>query len=152
MIFPLSDDKREFIIGYLADRFGVTAEAFDAYEWHISSKGRVFVTPHAAPIPQRATITGLQIARLGLLVKPATDFFQVFGAQVSRSRVALTADQTKAYVAGADLTSPDFERGGVTRGYVMLTWRDEALACGFYADGVIRNMLPKEKWLTVRYL
>ncbi len=152
MIDKCPPEREEFVLDYLDQRFGLKRYLFDGYSLYAGSNGRVFLGPQAVFDLSLGETIGILIARVHKGVKPSSMLFQVFGRHVKRNIVVLDRSQAQSYLRGDDLElSPD-EIADATRGYVMLTYLNEPIACGLLKGNRIENVLPKADRLTVEFL
>ena len=93
----IEDAPEEMVLSikdYLEERFGLDRACFDGYAWYLSPT-KVFLGP-AEPSIEKVT-PGLAIVSRGVVPKPTTNLFQLFGNQVTRSIV--TVDRATALIS-----------------------------------------------------
>ena len=103
-------------------------------------------------VAQFAVTAGLLVARVPRFVKPSTNFLQRFENSITRCKLQLNKIQAHKYISGEDLTlKPDTNESN-TNGYVAVFYDTHCVGCGFLKNGVVKNVLPKEKRLNLKYL
>lgn len=142
-------DARRLVLGYLEERFGLEAALFDGFGLYLASKGRVYLGPSSIPGNLKIITLGILIARLSGTVKPSTNLLQAFGRHVKRNAVRLSRGQAIEYAKGADVR---VDGGEATDGYVLLTYEGVPLGCGQLTGGVVKNLLPKAKRLSLKHI
>ena len=145
-------ETRGMVLDYLEERFGLAPEAFKGFGLYMASKGRIYLGPAQAIGSPRIVCLGITIARLSGTVKPSTNLIQLFGRQMNRNIIQLEKEEAASYAKGNDITLPAERLGATTPGYVALNYLDAPLGCGMLKDGAIRNMLPKAKRLTLKFI
>ena len=66
MLGQLNTDKKEIILNYCEERFGINRTIFDNYNWYIGSKNRIYIGPEEIERIKPESI-GLCIFRFCLL-------------------------------------------------------------------------------------
>jgi NOL1/NOP2/fmu family ribosome biogenesis protein len=152
------------VLAYLEERFGLGRELFSDYGLYATSKGRIYLGPKRLVNHPRIATVGLLIARSHGAIKPSTNLLQLFGRLVKKNYVELVKENAAAFIGGADVRLSQGELGGAggsgtetaTDGYVLVRYLGFSLGCGMLHHGPhgaeVRNMLPKAKRLTIRYM
>lgn len=144
--------SREAVLASLQERFGFQPSLFLPYGLYMGSKGRVYLGPKTVPPGLRIVTIGLLVARAaGKVVKPTTNLLQVFGGHVTRNMISLEKEQALAYLKGEDVRIPGAVPG-TTDGYVLVKYLGCPLGCALFRADTLKNMLPKAKRLSVRYI
>jgi NOL1/NOP2/fmu family ribosome biogenesis protein len=143
------EDDRITLLFYLYERFGINKEIFDDYL--IFSKKRTFWFLRKSPfIPE---VAHLKIKRLGIkafqevgsFMKPTTRFMQYFGVHATKSIFTIDEKQLRQLVDGEQLPYNE----ALENGYVILSFKGEALGLGLLINGMVRSQLALDE---VRYL
>lgn len=131
-------------INFIKKRFGFTKEDFSGFVF-IADDKRVYVTTEdvglAQNLPAKAHSYGIvagRIQRDGRILKPTTNFLQIFGSRAKKNIIELSEDEKDGFIRGLDIeTDSDFENG-----YVIVRWNGHVLGCGYLKDGILGNELP----------
>ena len=102
MLGPLNTDKKETILNYCEERFGINRTIFDNYNWYIGSKNRIYIGPEEIERIKPESI-GLCIFRLDKTPKPTTNFIQLFGKRITKNYISLNKKNTLDFCKGFDL-------------------------------------------------
>ena len=102
MLGPLSTDKKETILNYCEERFGISRTIFNNYNWYIGSKNRIYIGPEEIKRLRPESI-GLCIFRLDKTPKPTTNFIQLFGTRITKNFIILNKKDTLDFCNGSDL-------------------------------------------------
>lgn len=146
------EENRQRVIDQLCGRFGIEPEFFDQFDFIFAARARVYLTPKNMPDHPRCTSAGLNFARLAGAVKPSTDFLQLIGNQITKNKVELESDQARGYISGEVITPEKNQTESVTDGHVALFYAGSCFACGLFKNGIIENVLPKNRWRKLEYL
>ena len=128
-------------IDYIKDRFGFTKEDFEGFVF-IADKERVFVTTEEIALEENLPgkthsygIVAGRIQRGGRIIKPTTNFLQLFGKCAKKNILEVSDEEKYAFIRGTDFeTDSELEKG-----YVVVKWKSHVLGCGFLKDGVLQN-------------
>lgn len=140
------------VLQYFDQRFGISASAFKDFEFYLGSKGRIFLGPKNTINKPEPVSIGLLAARVGNSIKPSTNILQLFGKYATKNIIALTKEQTVKYAKGEDIRFTSKELGDISDGYVILSYHDTPLGCGFLKENLVTNMLPKAKRIELKFL
>lgn len=143
---------RAEIIEYFAERFGVTPEYFDDLLIYEGSRERVYMISQDMESVAEEVVSGLNIARVSAVVKPTTDFLQLLGQRITRNKVELSREQTISHLSGDDLELEEDALLEMTAGYVAISYCGTVVACGFYKEGLLRNMIAKHRRRLINHL
>ena len=69
MLKKLSEDKRNIILDYCLERFGISKKYLEDYNWYIGSKNRIYIGPEELERIRPESI-GLCIFRIDKTPKP----------------------------------------------------------------------------------
>jgi NOL1/NOP2/fmu family ribosome biogenesis protein len=144
------------IIEALCERFGISESVFENCLLYYGSKGKVYLrNSHSSEIKDSAVI-GLHIATVAKVVKPSTNFIQIFGKHFRRNVISVSNSDARELIAGLEEfpapTAPEDVTEEVTDGYVALSCDSQPILCGFLKNGVVRNMLPKSRRRVLKFI
>ena len=152
MITPAPAETVAFTLEYLESRFGIDKSVFSKVKFYLGSRSRLYIVNESIEIAQYAVTAGLLVARVPKFVKPSTNFLQAFERSITKSKLQLNRTLTQKYISGEDITLDSDSSATPTNGYVAVFYDSYCLGCGFLKDGVVRNVLPKEKHLNLKFL
>ena len=147
MLGSLSTDKKETILNYCEERFGISRTIFNNYNWYIGSKNRIYIGPEEIKRIRPESI-GLCIFRLDKTPKPTTNFIQLFGTRITKNFIILNKKDTLDFCNGSDLEiETDIEPG-----FVSIKYGNISLGCGHWNGMIIKNQIPKSKFCKINFL
>ncbi|MBI5228093.1 hypothetical protein HY988_05880 [Candidatus Micrarchaeota archaeon] len=156
MIENCNKQEKLLVLEYLKERFGIEADLFSNYEFYSGGQGRVYLAPSGISNIQKIVTVGLSVARTSSTVKPTTNFFQSFGSFVKKNIVLPSKEKTLKYLKGEDFQLDELEMNSSTEGYVMIQYKSGNntffLGCGLFQNNWIKNVLPKEKRLDIKFI
>lgn len=152
MITIAPSDTVSFTLDYLESRFGIDNSNFSSVKFYLGSRSRLYIINESVKVAQYALTAGLLVARVPKFVKPSTNFLQAFENSINKSKLHLDKTQTQKYISGGDLTLVANTNEIPTKGYVAVFYDTHCLGCGFLKDDTLRNVLPKEKHLNLKFL
>ena len=141
-----------FTLEYLESRFGMDSSVFSNAKFYLGSRSRLYMINESVEIAQYAVTAGLLVARVPKFVKPSTNFLQAFENSITSSKLQLDKTQAHEYISGEDLTLEAYTNKIPTNGYIAVFYETYCLGCGFLKNGAVRNVLPKEKHLNLKFL
>ncbi|MBD3210779.1 hypothetical protein GF318_05340 [Candidatus Micrarchaeota archaeon] len=140
--------KKE-ILHYFRERFGIPPSCFQTFSLYAASRGRIYVGPETTiPRPEPVSV-GILAARTGNAIKPTTAILQLLGRHATRNIVRISRKDAEKFAGGQDLKAGETE---ATEGYVLVSYQDTPLGCGFLKGGTVRSMIPKAKRLQLKFL
>ena len=83
---------------------------------------------------------GIAIARVGRVIKPTSNFLQIFGKYAKKKIVKLDEKEALDYIKGLDIKKDCREKG-----YVIVKFGEDVLGCGLAKEGWIKNQIPKAR-------
>ncbi len=152
MIENCTKQDKLLVVNYLLERFDIQENIFDGYEFYSGGQGRIYLGPSSVSSISKIVTAGLSIARVSSSVKPTTNFFQSFGQHVKKNIVLPNKEKVLKYLKGEDFQLDETEMNGSTQGYVMIKYGDYFLGCGLFQNNWIKNVLPKEKRLDIKFI
>jgi hypothetical protein len=150
------------VLSYFEQRFGIKKSQFKDFRFYSDQKGRVLLGPKNLIADRLIVSMGLQAASVNdnpksaepasvQRFKPSTNFLQLFGKHATKNFVALSKEQTQAYLRGEDIQLTSMPKG-VTEGYILLKYMDYPLACGLLKGSRIKNVLPKARRMKIEFI
>jgi NOL1/NOP2/fmu family ribosome biogenesis protein len=143
---------------FLEERFGLVRADFKGFSF-VSDEKRIYVandkTIHEIADPARVVsygIVAMRVQRDGRMLKPTTNFFQIFGGKARKNVVELNDEEKEGYIRGFNIeVEPEKMPKEVTKGFVILSWKGHVLGCGYLnKEGIIENQLPKSRTLKIK--
>ena len=141
-----------FTLEYLESRFGIDSSVFSKAKFYLGSRSRLYMINESVEVAQFAVTAGLLVARVPKFVKPSTNFLQAYENSITRSKVQIDRIQAQEYISGKDLILESDAKETPLNGYVAVFYDTYCLGCGFLKNGAVKNVLPKEKHLNLKYL
>ena len=140
----LEEKTKGALLRFLEDRFGLTD--LEGFSFFALGKGRIHLaTREAAALAFQppAVVAGLPCARLSDsgAFKPASMLLQLFGPRITKSRVDLSPEQAKEFIAGRDIAL----QAEATDGFVAACSRGQVLGCGLLKAGMLKSQVPRAK-------
>ncbi|GAB4263348.1 MAG: hypothetical protein Kow0092_14180 [Deferrisomatales bacterium] len=137
----LSPEERGRALGYLAERFGIAAEAFAGH--HLIRRGEYL---YAVRREAEEACARLQWVAAGLKLlrvtgsggfRPATRGIQVFGRWATRNTRDLSGEELRDLLEGRSLPAPGLD------GFVLLFWGGAPVGVGLVRAGRLVGQLPR---------
>ncbi len=147
MLKIIEENKKNEIIKYCFERFGLKQENLESYHWYEGSKNRIFIGPRKVNRINPESI-GLCIFRLDKTPKPTTNFIQLFGKSIKKNYIILTKTETLKICKGEDLRN----KIEIEPGFIALKYNDMSLGCAHWNGKVIKNQIPKSKFCNINFL
>ena len=80
MLVLLKKEKKEKLIEYCTERFGISEEIFEKYQLYEGSKNKIYLIKELLELRFTPESSGLCIFRFDKTPKPTTNFLQLFSA------------------------------------------------------------------------
>ena len=139
----LTKKEKISLFSYLSDRFGLSKETFKGLAF-FKTESKIYLTTQECiqhPLFLDSETAGIAFIRPNGVLKPTTDFLQLFGSHIKKSVAKLTPEEAERYLRGEDIEkSLDFDNG-----YVAVKYNQNVLGCANFKQGVIKNQLPKSR-------
>ncbi len=122
-------------------RFGIPDEVLDNLE-AIQAQDTVFVGTSEvmrfnAVSPMRR---GIRLCRIfSYSTKPTTWAMQVLGTKATKNVIALTDEQARRIINGAELRV----EADVEDGFVLLRWHEFTIGVGLYKRPILKSQIPR---------
>jgi NOL1/NOP2/fmu family ribosome biogenesis protein len=134
--------QAEKFSSYVFERFGIPIPD------SVKIEGKSNLRMMSSELKEFPTLTpkGISAANMnGIFPKPSTSFLQLFGNLATKNTIELEkADALKFATRQNIETKQDAETG-----YVILKYNGAVLGCGFYKEGKIENLFPKQRKIRV---
>lgn len=138
-------DKKE-ILDYFKREFGIKREIFENYAflssgkkiWMVKNESLEKIKDNLEKINVQSI--GIAIARVGKVVKPTSNFLQIFGKYAKKKTIELSEKEALDYIKGLDIKKDCKEKG-----YVIVKFGEDILGCGLVKEGWIKNQIPKAR-------
>ncbi len=145
----LRGKKREEILGYLQEEFGVDPEFFSDY-CLLRSGNRIWLASRdicekGRPESFPAEAVGLSFLRVGKGLKLTTSGAQFLGSRIKKRIMDVGEDELARLLSGLDLR-------GEGEGYVVFRFRGDVIGIGRFVDGRVKNMIPKSRRIPLKEL
>ena len=141
----LTKKEKISLFSYLSERFGLGKESFKELELaFFRTESKIYLTTQVCcqhPLFMNSETAGIAVIRPNGVLKPTTDFLQLFGSHIKKSIVELTAEETERYLRGEDIE----KSLNLDNGYVAVKNKENVLGCANFKQGVIKNQLPKSR-------
>ena len=138
-------DKDE-IASYFEREFGIERKTFENYVF-LSSGKKIWMVEKESWEKIKDELEemnvqsiGIAIARMGRVIKPTSNFLQIFGKYAKRKIVELDEKEALDYIKGLDIKKDCKEKG-----YVIVKFGEDVLGCGLAKEGWIKNQIPKAR-------
>tara|TARA_B100002052_G_scaffold259781_1_gene252583 strand:+ start:955 stop:1398 length:444 start_codon:yes stop_codon:yes gene_type:complete len=147
MLKLINENKKNEIITYCFERFGLKRQNLKSYQWYEGSKNRIFIGPEKIKRINPESL-GLCIFRLDKTPKPTTNFVQLFGEKINKNYVALSKTEAVKICRGNNLR----KKINAEPGFVALKYNDISLGCAHWNGKIIKNQIPKSKYCNINFL
>mgnify|MGYP001436350982 FL=1 len=150
MLKVLEKEKKQIILDYCIERFGIDSEIWKEYCWYSGSKNKIYLANTLdleRIIPESK---GICIFRLDKSPKPTTNFLQLFGKYITKNYVEINNDNTIKYCRGEDLILENST--SIIPGFVLINNNKRFLGCGHWNGKLLKNQLPKSKFCKINFL
>jgi NOL1/NOP2/fmu family ribosome biogenesis protein len=150
MLKILEKEKKQIILDYCIERFGIDSEIWKEYCWYSGSKNKIYLANTLdleRIIPESK---GICIFRLDKSPKPTTNFLQLFGKYITKNYVEINNDNTIKYCRGEDLILENST--SIIPGFVLINNNKRFLGCGHWNGKLLKNQLPKSKFCKINFL
>jgi len=147
MLTLLDTAKKNIILEYCYERFGINNNEFVHYKWYLGSKNRIYIGPGEIERINPESI-GLCIFRLDKTPKPTTNFIQLFGKKIKKNIIELNKKNTTDFCNGLNLEIKTNNEPG----FVSVNYNKIALGCGHWNGKILKNQIPKSKFCKINFL
>lgn len=124
-------------VRYLIERFGIPEKI--AKKFNFVRRGKSVWAYTGNIIPDRWESLGVRAFRLGIEMKPTTDFLRIVGRYATKNVVLLLDNDAKKFMRGESL-----ECSKELHGYIIVRTEKYILGCGLCKNGKLISMIPKK--------
>ena len=150
MLKKLDEVKKNVLLEYCLERFGINSDIWEGYNWYSGSKNKIYLANTLELERIIPESKGLCIFRLDKSPKPTTNFLQLFGRYITRNYVELDNENTTKYCRGEDLILENNK--SIIPGFLLMTNKNRFLGCGHWNGEILKNQLPKSKFCKINFL
>ena len=150
MLKKLDEVKKNVLLEYCLERFGINPDIWEGYIWYSGSKNKIYLANTLELERIIPESKGICIFRLDKSPKPTTNFLQLFGRYITRNYVELDNENTKRYCRGEDLILENNK--AIIPGFLLMTNKNRFLGCGHWNGKILKNQLPKSKFCKINFL
>ncbi len=139
----LSRKERESMLSYVRERFDLGKEEFKGLAIFKTQK-KIYITTQECltdPLFAKAETAGLAFLRPNKVLKPTTDFLQVFGKHATKNCAELSKEDAERFMRGEDLDA----REELNQGYIIIKHKGHILGCANFKEGTLKNQLPRSR-------
>jgi len=132
-----NDRLRDEVLGYLAERFGITPARLGPALFAETPDGEIWIsTSPTLPVQTRRPAGLRALRRTPSGLKPTSAFLVSLASAVTAGHFPCSDEALRALLLGRRLacSCPD--------GYVALTYGLDIIGCGLVADGTVHSLLP----------
>ena len=147
MLKNLDTERKQYIVEYCTERFGIRRSVFNEYNWYIGSKNRIYIGPGEIEriVPESI---GLCIFRLDKTAKPTTNFIQLFSKEITKNMINLKKKDAEDFCNGLNLNiSPEADIG-----FVCVKYEGMGLGCAHWNGVILRNQVPKSRFCKINFI
>ncbi|OYT41200.1 hypothetical protein B6U80_01865 [Candidatus Pacearchaeota archaeon ex4484_26] len=141
-------EKRSMFL-YIKERFGLGKEYFKDFDFFKTRKAIYITTKEClnSQLFKQAETAGIAFLRPNKVLKPTTNFLQLFGKHASKNVITLSREQAERFIRGEDLELDKIKKRGdwVEPGYVIVKYQEHILGCANFKEGVLKNMIAKSR-------
>ena len=103
MLVLLKKEKKEMLIEYCEERFGITKVIFENYQLYEGSKNKIYLIKELLELRFIPESSGLCIFRFDKTPKPTTNFLQLFSTNITKNTLDIGENDLINYCKGNDL-------------------------------------------------
>jgi len=141
----LNNKEKKEIFSYVYERFGIQENVFKEMGFFKTQKAIYVATRTciSSPLFNYTETAGLAFLRFNKVLKPTTNFLQLFGKHIKKNFIALDKDDAERFIRGEDLEVG--EKRDLNPGYVMVKYKEHTLGCANFKEGNLKNMISKSR-------
>ena len=144
MLVLLKKEKKEKLIEYCTERFGISEEIFEKYQLYKGSKNKIYLIKELLELRFIPESSGLCIFRFDKTPKPTTNFLQLFSAVISKNILDIDEKNLINYCKGYDLRMhPSSNK--IEPGFIAVRYNNIIVGCAHWDKITVRNQLPKSR-------
>ena len=150
MLVLLKKEKKEKLIEYCTERFGISEEIFEKYQLYEGSKNKIYLIKELLELRFTPESSGLYIFRFDKTPKPTTNFLQLFGAFISKNVLDIDEKNLINYCKGKDLRVHS-SSNKIEPGFIAVRYNNIIVGCAHWTKITVRNQLPKSRRCKINY-
>ena len=150
MLILLKKEKKEMLIEYCEERFGISEEIFQNYQLYEGSKNKIYLIKELIVLRFVPESSGLCIFRFDKTPKPTTNFLQLFSADISKNILDIDKNELRNYCKGNDLQVHS-RSNKIEPGFIAIRYNNSIVGCAHWNKITVRNQLPKSRRCKINY-
>ena len=150
MLALLEKKKKEILIDYCVERFGISELIFEEYNLYEGSKYRIYLMKELLELRFIPESSGLCIFRYDKTPKPTTNFLQLFSANITKNVLDINEEDLIKYCKGNDLQIySKFDE--IEPGFIAIRYNNNIIGCAHWNKITVKNQLPKSRRCKINY-
>ena len=150
MLVLLKKEKKEMLIEYCEERFGISKVIFENYQLYEGSKNKIYLIKELLELRFIPESSGLCIFRFDKTPKPTTNFLQLFSADISKNILDIGKKDLINYCKGNDLQVHS-SSNKIEPGFIAIRYNNSIVGCAHWNKITVRNQLPKSRRFKINY-
>tara|TARA_S200000501_G_scaffold47632_1_gene38413 strand:- start:388 stop:843 length:456 start_codon:yes stop_codon:yes gene_type:complete len=150
MLVLLKKEKKEMLIEYCEERFGISKVIFENYQLYEGSKNKIYLIKELLELRFIPESSGLCIFRFDKTPKPTTNFLQLFSADISKNVLDISEKDLINYCKGNDLQLHSGSNK-IEPGFIAIRFNNNIVGCAHWNKITVRNQLPKSRRCKINY-
>tara|TARA_B100000579_G_scaffold67004_1_gene50111 strand:- start:2152 stop:2607 length:456 start_codon:yes stop_codon:yes gene_type:complete len=150
MLVLLKKEKKEMLIEYCVERFGISKVIFENYQLYEGSKNKIYLIKELLKLRFIPESSGLCIFRFDKTPKPTTNFLQLFSADISKNVLDIGEKDLINYCKGNDLQVHSGSNK-IEPGFIAIRYNNSIVGCAHWNKITVRNQLPKSRRCKINY-
>ena len=150
MLVLLKKEKKEMLIEYCEERFGISKVIFENYQLYEGSKNKIYLIKELLELRFIPESSGLCIFRFDKTPKPTTNFLQLFSADISKNVLDISEKDLINYCKGNDLQLHSGSNK-IELGFIAIRFNNNIVGCAHWNKITVRNQLPKSRRCKINY-
>ena len=150
MLNLLHESKKEILIQYCQERFGIAKKIFKEYRFYEGNKNKIYLIKELLNLKIIPESSGLCIFRFDKTPKPTTNFLQLFSLNISKSILDIDELKLIDYCKGNDLEI-SHKSTNIDPGFVAIRYNNNIIGCGHWNKIIVKNQLPKSRRCKINY-
>ena len=150
MLVLLKKEKKEKLIEYCTERFGISEKIFEKYQLYEGSKNKIYLIKELLELRFTPESSGLCIFRFDKTPKPTTNFLQLFSAAISKNILDIDEKNLINYCKGKDLRVHSSSNKIEPR-FIAVRYNNIIVGWAHWNKITVRNQLPKSRRCKINY-
>lgn len=147
----LGRKEKESMFLYIKKRFGLDKELFKNFGFFKTQK-KIYITTKEclnSQLFKAAETAGLAFLRPNKVLKPTTNFLQLFGKYANKNVIELSMEESERFIRGEDI---EIGKRGPDTGYVVVKYKEHILGCANFKEETLKNMIAKSRRRNIKEL